>query len=87
VGYAFDAVAAFAKRREFSGTHGSSNLRGQTLYYFLQVFECAVRFLCTAEPILAGLWHFLPYCRWLACGDLHGRPQITHLCVVPDLQR
>jgi len=44
VGYDFDAVAALAKRRDFSRTHGSSNLRGLTLYYFLQVFECAVRF-------------------------------------------
>ena len=57
--YDLDAVAAFAKRRDFSHPHGSSNFRGSSPYYFLQVFERGVSFYRLAT-ILSGLRRFLP---------------------------
>ena len=59
MGYDLDAVALFAKRREFSRSYGSSDLRGPDPYYFLQVFERGVSFYRLAT-ILSGLRRFLP---------------------------
>ena len=60
MGYDLDAVALFAKRREFSRSYGSSDLRGPAPYYFLQVFERGVSFYRLAKQFSQG---FGVFCR------------------------